>query len=163
MEWPVDYLYDTLAQNYFFGIWLELYGVLRERYFSIGENHSDIFFLSKNLPPTDYKLVAALFKVDLMIFKTLKLPMLRITTSPSIKKGLHYNTPIHITTTINIHVCLCNLNSLATCKLSGLIWKIKDWLIDWIILTSLFNACRSYRDRQKPANGTQCPTLTTDS
>ena len=33
----------------------------------------------------------------------------------------------------------------------------------WIILTSLFNACRSYRDRQKPANGTQCPTLTTDS
>ena len=39
----------------------------------------------------------------------------------------------------------------------------KIWLIDWIILTSLFNACMSYRDRQKPANGTQCPTLMTDS
>ena len=33
----------------------------------------------------------------------------------------------------------------------------------WIILTSLFNACRSYRDRQKPANGTQWPTLMTGS
>ena len=41
-------------------------------------------------------------------------------------------------------------------------WVI-DWLINFIILTSLFNACRSYRDRKKPANGTQCPTLTTDS
>ena len=36
-------------------------------------------------------------------------------------------------------------------------------LLVWIILTSLFSTCRLYRDRQKPANGTQCPTLTTDS
>ena len=36
------------------------------------------------------------------------------------------------------------------------------WLIDWIF-TFLFSTCRPHRDRQKPANGTQCPTLTTDS
>ena len=28
---------------------------------------------------------------------------------------------------------------------------------------SLFSTWRLYRDRQKPANGTQCPTLVTDS
>ena len=33
----------------------------------------------------------------------------------------------------------------------------------WIISTSLFSTCRLYRDRQKPANRTQCPTLMTDS
>ena len=37
------------------------------------------------------------------------------------------------------------------------------WLFVWIILTSLFSKCRPYGDRQKPANGTRCPTLTTDS
>ena len=31
-----------------------------------------------------------------------------------------------------------------------------------IILTSLFRTCRLYGDRQKPADGTQCPTLITD-
>ena len=30
-------------------------------------------------------------------------------------------------------------------------------------LMSLFSTCRPYRERQKPANGTQCPTLSTDS
>ena len=30
----------------------------------------------------------------------------------------------------------------------------------WIILTSLFSRCRQYRDKQKPANRTRCPTLT---
>ena len=51
-------------------------------------------------------------------------------------------------------------------------WHIKWWGsfthnvdfgIFWIkiILTSLFYTCRLYRVRQKPANGTQCPTLTT--
>ena len=30
-------------------------------------------------------------------------------------------------------------------------------------ITALFSTCRPYRDRQRPANGTQCPTLTTDS
>ena len=33
----------------------------------------------------------------------------------------------------------------------------------WIIFTSLFSTCGLYSDRQKPANGTQCPTLTADS
>ena len=33
----------------------------------------------------------------------------------------------------------------------------------YIILTSLFSTCRPYRDRQKPTNVTQCPTLMTDS
>ena len=33
----------------------------------------------------------------------------------------------------------------------------------WIILTSLFSTCGLYRDRQKPANGTRCPTLMTNS
>ena len=33
----------------------------------------------------------------------------------------------------------------------------------WIILMSLFSTSRLYRDRMKPANGTQCPTLMTDS
>ena len=31
-----------------------------------------------------------------------------------------------------------------------------------IIITSLFITCRPYRDRQNPANGTQCPNLTID-
>ena len=34
-------------------------------------------------------------------------------------------------------------------------------LFVWIMFMSLFSTCRPYRDRQKPANGTPCPTLTT--
>ena len=45
--------------------------------------------------------------------------------------------------------------------ISSFIWR--SVLFVWIILTSLFKVCRSYRDKQKPANGTQCPTLATDS
>ena len=38
-----------------------------------------------------------------------------------------------------------------------LYWRIAFFIC--VILTSLFITCRLYRDRQKPANGTQCPTL----
>ena len=43
-----------------------------------------------------------------------------------------------------------------------------NWLTDRLnhinhMLTSLFSTCRPYRDRQKPANGTRCPTLAIDS
>ena len=43
------------------------------------------------------------------------------------------------------------------------------WLIDWIMLIwnfghiKMFSTCTIYGDRQKPSNGTQCPTLMTDS
>ena len=46
--------------------------------------------------------------------------------------------------------------------LKTVIIRLVDCLV-CIILTSLFSTCRPYMDRQKPANGTRCPTLKTDS
>ena len=43
------------------------------------------------------------------------------------------------------------------------IWGKCFWICIWIILRSLLSTCRLYRDRQKPADETQCPTITTDS
>ena len=42
-------------------------------------------------------------------------------------------------------------------------WLFCVRLTDWITSMSLLSACRLHRDRQKPVNGTQCPTLTIDS
>ena len=44
-------------RNYFFTIWLELYGVLRERYYFLVKIGAILFFLKK--PTPDYQLVAA--------------------------------------------------------------------------------------------------------
>ena len=47
-------------------------------------------------------------------------------------------------------------------KISSIhLYLVSCWIL--IISTSLFSTCRLYRDRQKPANGMQCPTFTTDS
>ena len=60
-----------------------------------------------------------------------------------------------------MYVCIISDIVINVCSDTIFHWEI---VVDFcIILTSLISTCRLYSIRQKPANGTQCPTLTTDS
>ena len=67
------------------------------------------------------------------------------------------------------NVCMCHdMVYYVAAETGRFIWKyvivfFVDFLSVCLILTSLFSTYRLYWDRQKPANWTQCPTLTTEA
>ena len=55
-------------------------------------------------------------------------------------------------------------NKVTCLKIGKYSYQAPVWLVtEWSKKCLFFSTCRLYRDRQKPANKTQCPTLITDS
>ena len=63
---------------------------------------------------------------------------------------------------LNMWTChLISGHQLSMCCVACNIECLDFLCLIWIILTFPLSTCRVYRDRQKPVNGTQCPSFTT--